>query len=272
MQKRIKKPPVKPETRLEWLVRIEHGETPPQISATDSFDVRTVRKHVELARLERDVQRARTEVMRDALVAHFRDLLETVRNIEKQISGEATVSMEKEQPLITGLRQHMPRSPLWENLRKWNRTLTELAESKDGIRNKIQREIEADGRLNGIVSQGANGVIPAAIDVLVHQVKEWARGREGLKMDCDIHLEKTSEGRVKMSYGFSHFGELEESSVEIIKAVLIYFESELKHSPEYLEMEKLYGKLGRLKISIGESLTVILLRRIVPGRCRYCPL
>ena len=78
--------------------------------------------------------------------------------------------------------------------------------------------------------------------------------------------------RVKVSYGFSHFGELEESSVEIIKAVLIYFESELKHSPEYLEMEKLYGKLGRLKISIGERLTVILLRRIVPGRCRYCPL
>ena len=91
-------------------------------------------------------------------------------------------------------------------------------------------------------------------------------------MDRDIHLEKTSEGRVKMRYGFSHFGELEERSVEIIKAVLIYFESELKHSPEYLEMEKLIGRLERLKKGIGEVLTVVLLRRIVPGRCRYCPL
>jgi len=91
-------------------------------------------------------------------------------------------------------------------------------------------------------------------------------------MDRDIHLEKTSEGRVRMRYGFSHFGEMEEGQVKTIKAVLIDFESELKHSPEYLEMEKLYGKLGRLKTSIGESLTVILLRRIVPGRCKYCPL
>lgn len=272
MQKRIKKPAVRPETRHEWLKRYERGETPPQIAEADEFDVRTVRKHVELARLERDVRQARSEVLRNALEDHYRDLLETVRNIEKQMSGEAMVSMEKEQPLIMGLRQHMPRSPLWENLRKWNRTLTELAESKDVIRNKIQGEIEADGRLNGVVSQGANGVIPAAIDVFVHQVKEWARGREGLKMDRDIHLEKTSEDRVKMSYGFSHFGEIAESCVETIKAVIIDFESGLKNRPEYLEMEKLYDKLGRLKASIGESLTVILLRRIVPGKCKYCPL
>jgi len=272
MPKRIKKPPVKPETRLEWLNRVEHGETPPQISATDSFDVRTVRKHVELARLERDVHQARSSVLRDALESHHRDLLETVRNIEKQMSGEATVSMEKEQPLMVGLRQHMPRSPLWGNLRKWNRVVTELAELQEIIRNNIQQEIEADGRLNGIVSNGANMVIPAAVDVLIHQVKEWACGREGLKIDRDIHPEKTSEGRVRMRYGFSHFGEIEESRAETIKAVLIDFESRLKNRPEYLEMEKLYGKLGRLKTSIWERLTVILLRRIVPGKCKYCPL
>ena len=131
------------------------------------------------------------------------------------------------------------------------------------IRNNIQKEIEADGRLNGIVSQGANGVIPAAVDVLVHQVKEWARGREGLKMDRDIHLEKTIRGQGENEIRFLHFGEIEESQVETIKAVLIDFESELKDRPEYLEMEKLFNRLGRLKTSIGESLTVILLRRIV---------
>ena len=188
------------------------------------------------------------------------------------MSGEAMVSMEKEQPLIMGLRQHMPRSPLWENLRKWNRALTELAELEGVIRNNLQREIEADRRLNDIVSQGANGVIPAAVDVLVHQVKEWARGREGLNIDRDIHLEKASAGRVRMRYGFSHFGELQESYVETVKAVLINFESGLKTRSEYLEMEKLSHRLGRLKTNIGESLTIILLRRILPGRCKHCPL
>jgi hypothetical protein len=272
MAKRIKKPTVKPEKRLEWLKRVEQGETPPQIAQVDNVDVRTVRKHVDLARLERDVQQARSAVLRDALEGHYRDLLDTVRNIENQMSGESPVTSEKDVPLMSGLHQHMSRSPLWENLRKWNRTLLERDELEAAIRNKIQKEIEADGRLHGIVSQGANGVIHAVVDVLVHQVKQWGRGLEGLKIERDIYTEKTAEGRVKMRYGFSSFGEIEGSSVETIKAVIIDFESKLKNTPEYLELEKLSGRLTRLKGSIREILTTILLRRIVPGKCKYCPL
>ena len=270
MAKRIKKPPVKPEKRLEWLHRVEkEGETLTHIAESDDFDLRTVRKHIEIARLERDVRKARSEVLRDALEGHYRDLLDTVRNIEKQVFSELQVSLDI--PLMSGLRQHMPRSPLWENLRKWNRVLTELAELEAMIRNNLQREIKMDGRLNDIFSEGANGIIPKAIDVLIHQVKEWARGRDGLKIDRDIHIEKNKEGRVRMRYGSSSFGEIEEGQIEIIKAVLIDFESGFKDRSEYLEMEGLFNRLGRLKTNIGEVLTVILLRRIVPGKCRFCP-
>lgn len=272
MAKRTKKPPVKPETRREWLDRVDKGETPPQIAERDEFDVRTVRKHVELARLERDVQQARSAVLRDALESHYRDLIETARNIENQVSGEAQVSLEKEQPLMTGLRQHMPRSPLWGNLKSWNQTLTELAALQDTVRQKLAASIKDDGRLNAIISYDANGVITAAVKVLLFQMQEWSRGREGLKIDRDIHLEPTSEGRVSMRYGFSHFGEIEEGYVGTIKAVLVDFERDIKQWPEYLQLEKLYSKLARLKKGIGEVLTVVLLRRIVPGKCKYCPL
>jgi hypothetical protein len=273
MPKRTRKPPVKPEKRLDWLHRVEkEGETLTHIAEADSFDIRTVRKHVELARLERDVQQARSEVLRTALEGHYHDLLETVRNIEGQVSSESQVSLEKGVPLMLGLRQHMPRSPLWENLRKWNRTLTEIAELEAVIRDNLDREIKKDGRLNRIVSHGANGVIPAAIDVLVHQLKEWARGGEGLKIDMNIYIQKTSEGMVIMRYGFSSFGEIEEEQIETIKGMLIDFESRLKGRSEYLEMESLFNRLGRLKTSIWEIINVILLRRIVPGRCKYCPL
>jgi hypothetical protein len=91
-------------------------------------------------------------------------------------------------------------------------------------------------------------------------------------MDRDLHMDKTAVSKVRMRYGFSHFGDVEEGQVEIIKDIIIDFESRLKHSPEYLEIENLYNRLRRLKTGIGEILTVILLRRIVPGRCRFCPL
>jgi hypothetical protein len=270
--KRVKKPPVKPETRLDWLKRTELGETPPQIAQTDSFDVRTVRKHIELGRLERDVRQARSEVLRHALEDHYRDLLDTVRDIEKQVSSGSPVSSEKDIPLMYGLHQHMPRSRLWGNLRKWNRTLQELAELESTSRIKIQKEIEVDGRLKGIVSQGGSGVISAAVDVLVHQVKQWARGSEGLILDRNFRLEMASEGRVRVIYGFSHFGEIEESQVGIIKNVINDFELKMKHWTEYMEMEKLFNRLSRLGQVIRELLTVILLRRIVQGKCKYCPL
>jgi len=272
MAKRTKKPPVKPETRREWLDRVEKGETPPQIAERDEFDVRTVRKHVELARLERDVQQARSAVLRDALESHYRDLMETARNIENQVSGEAQVSLEKGLPLLTGLRQHMPRSPLWGNLKSWNQTLTELAALQDTIRQKLVINIKDDGRLNAVISHGANGVITAAVKVLLFQMQEWPRGREGLKIDRDIHLEPTSEGRVSMRYGFSHFGKMEKIQAEITTKVLADFEQKITQWPEYLQLEKLYSKLPRLKKGISEVLTVVLLRRIVPGKCKYCPL
>lgn len=206
------------------------------------------------------------------LVAHYQDLIETAKDIQKQVSSQGPVASEKHTPLIAGLRMHMPRSPLWENLKKWNQTITELSEGENLIRARLQKEIEADGRLNEIVSYDANEVIPAALDILIHQIEQWIRQSGGLQMEYDIHVEKRAEGKVSMRYGFSVFGEIDESNVDIIKAVLADFERDIRDWPEFLRMENLYSRLGRLQKRISEILTIIFLRRIVPGKCRYCPL
>ena len=143
---------------------------------------------------------------------------------------------------------------------------------QDMIRQKLVTSIKDDGRLNAIISRGANGVPPATVEVLLHQMQEWSRAREGLKIDRDIHLQAAPEGRVSMRYGFSHFGEIEKGHVGTIKEVLVDFEQKITQWPEYQQMEKLYSKLARLKKGISEILTVVLLRRIVPGKCKYCPL
>jgi hypothetical protein len=272
MAKRIKMPAIKPEKRLEWLKRSEKGETPPQIAEVDDVDVRTVRKHIAIALMERDVQQARSAVLRDVLEAHYRDLLDTIRNIQSQITAGSPVLLEKDIPLMLGLKQHMPRSPLWENLRKWNRTIQELSELESTLPQIIQKEIEKDGSLKGIVSYDSNEVIPATVEVLVHQMKRWSRGSEGLMLDRNFYLEKASEGRIRAVYGFSHFGEIDKSQVGIVKDVIQDIELKMKQGPEYAEMEKLVKRLSRLGNTIRELTTVILLRRIVPGKCKFCPL
>ena len=75
MAKRIKKPPIKPEVRRDWLRRNEeNGESPPQIAAQDGYDVRTVRKQIDLAKQEREAREARIVVLRDAMQRHYDDL------------------------------------------------------------------------------------------------------------------------------------------------------------------------------------------------------
>ncbi len=166
----------------------------------------------------------------------------------------------------------MPRSPLWENLRKWNQTVNEIAELEGMIPDKIRRDLGEDGRLDGIVSFGAYEVVAAAVEALTHQVKAWAHGEPGFTIDDDIHVERTAENKVRVRYGGSSFGELEEGSFATIKTVIVDMEAKLKLSPERLELEKLYGKLKRLGMAIRDVLTVIRLRRIVAGKCKYCPL
>ena len=49
-------------------------------------------------------------------------------------------------------------------------------------------------------------------------------------------------------------------------------QSRVKDWEEYAAMEKLFMKLLRTKSKLRDELAVITLRRIVPGRCKYCPI
>ncbi len=77
MRRRTKKPAVRPEVRRQWLRRFEeYGESPPEISKADGYDVRTVRKQIEYAREERELREARAMVLRNDLERHYSDLCE----------------------------------------------------------------------------------------------------------------------------------------------------------------------------------------------------
>ena len=89
MKKRTRKPPVRPEVARKWLKRYEEdGESPPQIAQSDGFDVRTVRKQLELMRHEREVREARQVVLRKALESHYADLCSFAENLRAALSGD----------------------------------------------------------------------------------------------------------------------------------------------------------------------------------------
>jgi len=66
--------------------------------------------------------------------------------------------------------------------------------------------------------------------------------------------------------------EKEQEQVSILKQALYDFESDITEWGKSQELQFTYNELNGLKKSITEELDVLTLRRVVPGRCKYCPL
>ena len=274
MGRRSRKPPVKPEVRRAWLRRYEEdGESPPQIAAADSFDVRTVRKQIELARQEREVREARSTVLRNAVESHYRDLCKLAEELDTEIKQDKIIpSQPEDSRMLSALREHLPRSPLWKKLGKWDSVLEEIANLEDDIREQLRGEIEADSRLNEIVAAGENGVIPGMVNALNFQMKNWARGWKGLDIKDNFKVEPVGDGIVNVSCGAFNMDKVKEEHAALIREVLIDFESKIISWELYEKMQKSFTELESLKRGLRDELAIIILRRIVPGRCKYCPI
>jgi len=274
MGRKSRKPPVKPEVRRAWLRRYEEdGESPPQIAAADSFDVRTVRKQIERARQEREVREARSTGLRNAVENHYRDLCKLAEELDTEIKQDKMIipSQPEDSRMLSALREHIPRSPLWKKLGKWDSVLEEINNLENDIEERLREEIGPDSRLKEILAAGENGVIPGMVKALSFQVKSWAREREGLDIEVNFKVEPVGDGIVNVSYGAFHMNKVKEEHATTIREVLIDFESKVTGWELYGKMQKLFTELERLKLSLRDELAIIILRRIVPGRCKYCP-
>lgn len=273
MVKRIKKPPVKPETRSEWLRRYEGGESPTKIADNDDFDVRTVRKHIELARQQREVREARAAVLRNALERHYGDLCDHAEKLDAQIEGESTVALAMESDrLLSALRQHLPRSPLWNNLRKWNQLHEENVRLEDEVKRRLKEEIEPDPKLSVFLRSDERVVIDAISVALAFQIKSWSQGWKGLHVEDDLKTEPAGEGLVNAQYGFAVMDKVKQEHVPYIREALVDFESRVRAWQQYADMKKNVEELKQIKGRLRDELAIITLRRVVPGRCKYCPI
>jgi len=279
MAKRIRKPLIKPEVRREWLRRNEeNGESPPQIAAKDGYDVRTVRKQIELAKQERESREARSLVLRNALERHYDDLRNYAEMLNSQIIGAGNVEPSQDSEFMeAALRQHLPRSPIWSHMSKLQNLEQKVEEQQQKVKTLIEQAVKAESRLTPLVNAGLNGVIPSIVKVLDHQAEQWSRGYPGLNLKDDLFTEPAGEGFVNLCYAIFHIldrmdMEHAEQYKEIVRTTLEDLESRLRESEEIRALEKALAEIVRVRRKLREELAIIRLRRIVPGRCKYCPL
>jgi len=278
MPKRIKRPPVLPEQRWDWLRRSEEDESVPKIASNDGYDVRTIRRHIELAKQEREVKEARSTVLRNALERHYEDLCSFADRLDPQMARNITnpSSSTDDNFMETALRQHLPRSPIWSyliNRRNLQEKYTDLLME---VKERIEQTTRAEQRLNPLLSAGLSEVVRGIIIALAFQVEQWSFGIPGLNVRNNLRAEPAGEGLVQLCYGFSRMDIVKSEEVEgylnTLREIIEYLEQDIANWEVYINLRKTNEEISRLSQKLHEELAVIRLRRIVPGRCKYCPL
>ena len=274
MAKRTKKPPVKPEQRKEWFIRYEQeGESPPQIAKKDGFDVRTVRKVIEFERQERERREAKAMVLRQALEHHYEDLCDVAKRLDDLVAREERqLSTMRNEPLWAALSEHLPRSPMWRLLAKWEDLCREVKELglrlKDRFRSEIgdRSPVEFSEDLKQVGLSKGTALMAATIG------KGIARGTRSPEELVKFVRTSVGEGISDVESGDHHIGRIPDEKIESVQNLLSAIILESTTWGEYSNLAKSLKELDRVKQNLKDEFNIIILRRVVPGRCRYCPI
>lgn len=274
-----KKTSVSSEKALDWLERNERGESPPVIAQVDGYDPRTVRKYLEIARQERESKEARGSVLRNALERHYADLCRYAERLTVRSSGghagESGESMSRtvqyEPQLGAALREHLPRSPIWTYLKRIEKLNMDKAELNGRLRSVIESSIASDSDLSRLTTEESVAV-PMLIDAMKSQVEGWLQGLPGLNIADNLNVDSVENGFTNIHYGHFNLGRVREEHVDLVRRAITDWTASVKQMEEYLNVERTVREIEGVEKKLNDEIAVIVLRRVIPGRCKYCPL
>ncbi len=140
-----KRSEIVPAKRREWFKRFEEdGESAAEIARDVGYDVRTVRKQIELTRQERESREARSTVLRQGLEKHYDDLILFAKKLDAGILASPIPSDVKNDRMWRALYEHLPHSRLWKmigNIDKLNdRVRDTYQRAEERLRAKVTKE------------------------------------------------------------------------------------------------------------------------------------
>ena len=272
MSRHYKKPIVRPEKAREWLGRYESGEALKTIAHKDHFDIRTIKRQVESAISERDMKEARQTVLRAALEKHFNDIVALAENMRNVVMAGTAISLEPQAtPLLDGLKQHLPRSPLWLRMDRWHKGLQEMenmpikTESQLAPGYEVFRELPAKGGIR------ADFIVKKGEEIVVVEVKSTSREGADRQLESNFKIEEIKDDIMGMFQNPLPVGTANMVATKQIPGFCVTLAKKSGALEVLDRLTELQRQLNRIQSNLKDELNVIVLRRVVPGRCRYCP-
>ena len=253
MVKRVKRPLVEPAQRRDWFRRYEDGESVTRIAKADRYDPRTVKKQIEVERQIQEEKEARTLVLRQAMEQHYADLYNFAQKLDTELSSErSNLTGLKGNPMWSALREHLPRSVIWKNFDRFEELRKEKERLEQILNKFVKKQIESGAKNKLGKSPQEIGLGWRNTEALSACIRDVTLGMPEVLSNFDFH--KISE-------------DVESAAIKMVKEIL-------RKAPtwkKYKDLSQLWAELERVQRILHDELTVIKFKRVVPGRCRYCP-
>jgi hypothetical protein len=271
--KRGRKSQVNPAQAGEWLRRHDElGETASQIARDDGYDVRTVRKKIAEAREQKEGHEARQLVIRSALEKHFAGICAFARKLRTQVLRREPVIISGDltgDPLFRSLKEHLPRSPMWDSVNRWPGMVAAYNTSSLALRRRIEQEALRETVIPFSSSLSQQGLYEGWFDGMLAHAKLAALGEAGLN-PAYYRLETTSHG-IRLNTGIYTLALTSEAKVSLLQKAFNSMLEDVEKWPEYDDLRNNTEKFLAMQAVIQDELTTVILRRVVSGRCHYCP-
>ena len=258
---------VSPYERRRWLEDLEKGKGITQIAKAAGRDIRVVKRHIEIAQQEREVARARRDFLLSRVEQHQEDLLSEVRRLREVLLQSPPQRLEPgdplEQKVHQALKEHTGRLPLRGLLESYCDAAREYEDMRSDIGRQLE-EKEADLKSH-LSAQVATPHWAAVLLLLLEKGDPRASRRSYAEY-------KTEDGCYWPCWGEFNLTSSPVTAADL--ASIMQAHRELQSTLEAY-LPKLRGRRERLRELadlIVEELDVFLLKRLVSGRCRYCPL
>jgi hypothetical protein len=264
---RGKKNQVSPYERQSWLLQQHSGTGVTAIARTSGRDIRTVKANLVIAEEEAQITSVRHEFLLKRLEEHQNDLLAENGRIKHVVSLYPPGVLTPEDPMMRkiheALEEHVRGLKVKELLNAYDRLRKENNKEKDRIRSLL--EMKEKTLLSRFSNVSTRAWTPRVVDMLESGVLKVEEG--GFAYD----ISQTVDGKSIPAYGSDNLTRMPVIHTEA--SFLVGTHQELvSGSRQYVPIFSEYReKLKALGDDIIDELNVFSLKRMLPGKCRYCP-
>jgi len=286
------------ETQREWLRMFESGMSESKIAKKAKAGLNTVKRNLELARVEKISQTVQVELYRNALQKHQDQLIDLVQSIDYAVEvpeielhiplgadtvtlegGKVTYQAEQVKPVILDaeskpeyelLREHLRSDPLWPVLAAWKLSLATHVLDRVNLKERVTDVISTKTgfQISSIQISPPFVYENTAVDMFYNDSLRYALGT---KETHDYNFQTHGDGKGQVTYGAgTGLAEVSpEQEANTIKQLLSAYK-DIKKLPEIAKVAVSYNELGETTEKAKNTLQEILLLGIITGKCRIC--